>query len=131
MKSFLPIVFLLCSFLTVAQIPITGVITDVANGDPLIGATVSLKGGGRGAIADFDGNFRLEVPGEDAVLVFSYTGYLPQEIVVGAQRSIKIALSENNSVLDEIVVMGYGTQKRSNISGAVSSIKADEISCGK
>ncbi len=127
MKSFLPIFFLLFAFITVAQIPITGSITDASNGDAIIGATVSVKGMARGAISDIDGNFRLEVPSEDAVLVFSYTGYSSQEIAVGQQREIKIALRESASVLDEVVVVGYGSQKRSSISGAVSSINSSEI----
>ncbi|MDO8365761.1 MAG: TonB-dependent receptor [Saprospiraceae bacterium] len=128
MKSFLPILFLLFAFVAAAQIPISGLITDAANGDPIIGATVSLKGASRGTISDIEGRFRLDVPDEDALLVISYTGYLPQEVTVGKQREVRISLQENSAVLDEIVVVGYGSQKRSSISGAVSSITADEIS---
>ncbi len=128
MKSFLPILFLLFAFVTTAQIPISGVIKDAVNGDPIIGATLSLKGASTGAISDIEGRFRLDVPSEDAVLVISYTGYLPQEISVGKQRDFSVSLQENSAVLDEIVVIGYGSQKRSNISGAVSSINAEEIS---
>ena len=128
MKSFLPIIFLLFAFISAAQIPITGLITDAANGDPIIGATVAVKGAARGSISDIDGRFRLDVPSEDATLVFSYTGYLSQESLVGKLREFKIGLQENSSVLDEVVVVGYGSQKRSSISGAVSSISAEEIS---
>ncbi|MBC7777809.1 MAG: SusC/RagA family TonB-linked outer membrane protein, partial [Phycisphaerae bacterium] len=127
MKFNLPILFLFFAFISTAQIPITGSITDAANGDPIIGATVLLKGTARGTISDLDGKFRLDVPTEDAVLVFSYTGYLPQEIAVGTQRELIVTLNENSSVLDEVVVVGYGSQKRSSISGAVSSINSSEI----
>lgn len=128
MKSFLPILFLLFAFITAAQIPITGVIADAANGEPLIGATVAVKGAARGATTDIDGRFRLDAPSEDAMLTVSYVGYLSQEIPIGKQREFNITLQENHSALDEVVVMGYGSQKRSSISGAVSSISSDEIS---
>jgi TonB-linked SusC/RagA family outer membrane protein len=128
MKFYLPFLFLLLAQVAGAQIGLTGQITDAASGDPIIGATVSLKGAARGTISDIDGRFRMEVPGEDAVLVFAYTGYLPQEITVGKQLEINVLLQENNSILEEVVVVGYGAQKRSSISGAVSSISAEEIS---
>lgn len=128
MKSILPFLFLLFSFVTTAQIPITGLITDAVTGDPIIGATVAVKGAARGSSSDIEGRFRLDAPSEDAELVFSYTGYLSQELPVGKLREFKIELRENSSVLDEVVVVGYGSQKRSSISGAVSSISAEEIS---
>jgi TonB-linked SusC/RagA family outer membrane protein len=128
MKSFLPFLFLLCTVAAVAQIPISGQITGASDGEPLIGATVAIKGAARGGTTDIDGRFRLDAPGEDALLLVSYVGYLSQEIPIGKQREFNIALQENRSVLDEVVVVGYGSQKRSNISGAVSSITAGEIS---
>jgi TonB-linked SusC/RagA family outer membrane protein len=127
MKFFLSIILLLIVFSMAAQIPLKGLITDAANGEPLIGATVALKGASLGTITDFNGSFQLEAPGEDAILVVSYTGYLPMEILVGKQRAFNVTLQENASVLDEVVVVGYGSQKRSSISGAVSSINSSEI----
>lgn len=127
MKSFLPFFFLLCAVAAVAQIPISGQITGASDGEPLIGATVAIKGASRGGTTDVDGRFRLDAPNEEALLLVSYVGYLSQEIPIGKQREFNIALQENRSVLDEVVVVGYGSQKRSNISGAVSSITAGEI----
>lgn len=127
MKSFLSLFFLLLCLNSFAQIPLTGRILDAADGEPLIGATVALKGVARGTTTDIDGRFRLEAPSEDALLIISYVGYLTQEIPVGKQRDFNLALEENRSVLDEVVVVGYGAQKRSSISGAVSSITAEEI----
>ena len=122
MKSYLPILFQLFAYVAAAQIPISGLITDAVNGDPIIGATISIKEASRGAISDIEGRFRIDAPSEDAVLLVSYTGYLPQEVTVGKQREFKITLEEKNAVLDEVVVVGYGSPKRSSISGAVSSI---------
>ncbi len=127
MKFTLSIFLLLLALQVSAQIPVTGQVTDVANGEPLVGATVALKGTTRGTTSDVDGRFRFEVPSEAAILVISYAGYATKEFPVGTQRNIIALLPESNSVLDEVVVVGYGAQKRSSISGAVSSITADEI----
>jgi len=127
MKSFLSLFFLLLCLNSFAQIPLTGRILDATDGEPLIGATVALKGVARGTTTDIEGRFRLEAPSEDALLIISYVGYLSQEIPVGKQRDFNLSLEENRSVLDEVVVVGYGAQKRSSISGAVSSITAEEI----
>lgn len=128
MKFFLPTFLLLFTLKTVAQIPLSGRVTDAANGEPLIGATVAIKGTTIGASTDIDGRFRLNAPNEEAVLGIAYSGYVSQEITIGQQRDLNIALSEDNSVLNEVVVVGYGSQKRSSISGAVSSITSEEIS---
>lgn len=128
MKFFLPIFIFLFTLKTAAQIPLTGRVTDAANGEPLIGATVAVKGTTLGASTDLDGRFRLNVPSENAVLGISYSGYVSQEITVGQQRDLNVLLEEDNSVLGEVVVVGYGSQKRSSISGAVSSITSEEIS---
>lgn len=127
MKRSLSFLFLLFAYQAFAQIPISGVITDAATGEALIGATVALKGESGGATTDIDGRFRLEAGSERSILFIAYVGYVTQEIPVGAQRDFKITLLENSSVLDEIVVVGYGSQKRSNISGAVSTIHTEEI----
>lgn len=89
---------------------ITGVIKD-QNGEPVIGANVSVKGTAIGTITDLDGNFMLEVP-EDAIISVSYIGYVSQEVKVGNKTLLNISLKEDLQTLDEIVVVGYGTQKR-------------------
>lgn len=126
MKALHLFILLLFSLKTAAQIPISGQITGA--GEPLIGASVAVKNTTRGTTTDFDGRFRLEVSGPNDVLLISYTGFSPQEITIGAQREFSIALSENASLINEVVVVGYGSQKRSNISGSVATITSDEIS---
>lgn len=103
---------------------IKGVVKD-ATGEPIIGANVLVKGSTIGVITDLDGNFTLEVPA-DAVLQISYIGYLPQEIKVANQTSFNIELKEDSKTLDEVVVVGYGTQKKANLTGAVSSVNFEE-----
>ncbi|MDR2118866.1 MAG: TonB-dependent receptor [Tannerellaceae bacterium] len=104
---------------------ITGVIVD-EKGEPVIGANVLLKGAGTGSISDIDGRFTLEAP-LDAVLQITYIGYIPQEINTGNRSTVHITLIEENRNLDEIVVIGYGTMKKSDLTGAVSSVKGDKI----
>ena len=126
-KIFLGMILAWMAGTLVAQITVTGQITNATDGQPLIGATVGVQGMARGAVADIEGRYKVEVPGPGAVLVFSYTGMVNKTETVGARRVIDVALSENISLIDEVVVVGYGTQKRSNISGAVSTITSDEI----
>lgn len=108
-----------------AQQVITGTVSDER--EPLIGATVQVKGTGRGVATDFDGMYSIQVPNGETVLIFSYIGLESQEILVGDQTSINVILKENASVLDEVVVVGYGTQKRSKIGGSVGVVTAQEI----
>ncbi len=110
-----------------AQIQVSGRITQQADNAPAIGVTVMVQGTTTGTVTDFDGQYSITVPDRNAVLVFSYTGFASQEIVVGDRNSIDVALDESVSQLDEIVVTGYGVQVRSNISGSVSSIDAEDI----
>lgn len=99
---------------------ISGVVTDADTSQPLPGATVYEEGTTNGTTTDFDGNYTIDV-GEDSVLVFTYVGYQAQNITVGQNSSINIELATENE-LDEIVVIGYGTQKRSNVVGSVASV---------
>lgn len=94
---------------------------------PLFGASVSVKGTGRGEVTDAEGNFSLTVSGPDAVLVFSYIGYKRQEIVVGNQTVINVTLTPSVEDLSEVVVIGYGQIEKSDITGSISSIKSEEI----
>ncbi|MEC3905811.1 TonB-dependent receptor [Tamlana sp. 2201CG12-4] len=107
------------------QNTITGVVLD-ETGVPLPGANIIEKGTTNGAQTDFDGNFSLDLLSADATLVVSYVGYKATEVVVGNQTTLRIAL-ELDSTLDEIVVVGYGRQRKSDLTGAVSSIKSEEI----
>lgn len=104
---------------------ITGSVVDVA-GNPVIGANVLEVGTTNGAITDLDGRFSLNVaPG--AELKISYIGFDDQIVTVGTQRDIQIKLKENSEALDEVVVVGYGTQKKVNLTGSVATIKSDKL----
>lgn len=107
------------------DVKITGIVTD-NDGLPLPGASVLVKGTKKGTSTDFDGKYEITVP-EGAVLVFSFIGYESKEIVVRAQTKINVVLNSSNQALNEVVVVGYGTQKKSDITGAVSSVSKDRI----
>ncbi len=103
---------------------VSGTVNDAMG--PVIGATIMEKGTGNGTVTDFDGNFSLDVqPG--ATLVISYIGYTTQEIPVGSQSVFSIMLSEDSDVLEEVVVVGYGVQKKKLVTGATVQVKGDDI----
>ena len=104
---------------------VTGVVVDAA-GVPVIGANVIVKGTTVGTITDFDGNYSLEVP-ENAVLQISYIGYLTEEVTVGDKSSINVTLKEDSQALDELVVVGYGTMRKSDVTGSIATAKGDEL----
>lgn len=104
---------------------VTGTIVD-PSGMPVIGANVMVKGTTNGTITDMDGKFSLEV-GKDAILVVSYVGYANQEISIGNQKTLSITLKEDSEALDELVVVGYGTQKKVNLTGALTTIGTDDL----
>lgn len=104
---------------------ITGTITDEA-GEPIIGATIILKGTTVGTSTNLDGNFSMEV-GNNDILKVSYIGYVSREIKIGAQNLFNIKLKEDSRMLEDVVVVGYGTQKKANLTGAVGSISSDEL----
>ena len=105
-------------------IQISGTIVD-SSGFPLPGANILEKGTTNGAQSDFDGNYSLKVTDENSILVVSYIGYTTREIVLKGETTINITLRENASALDEVVVVGYGTQKKSDLTGAVSVVDTD------
>ncbi len=129
-KAFL---LMLCLFFvsinTYAQsgVTVNGKVTDV-NGMPLPGANVVEKGNSNGASTDFDGKFSIRLQTDNSVLLFSYIGYLSREIVVGDQTNIVVTLGEDAAKLDEVVVIGYGSVKKKDLLGAVSTIKEDALS---
>jgi TonB-linked SusC/RagA family outer membrane protein len=105
---------------------VAGVVKD-RSGEPLVGVNVFIKGTSTGVVSDPDGRYRITVPDETAVLVFSYVGFASQEVTVGSRRTIDIVLSESVDELEEVVVVGYGVQKKVNLSGAVQSVAGKEI----
>jgi len=107
------------------EITVSGTVTDDL-GDALIGVNITVKGQSRGTITDIDGNFSIDVE-EGDVLVFSYVGYVEQEVVVGAQTTIDIVLITDAQTLDEVVVIGYGTQKKSHLTGSISKVENKKL----
>lgn len=118
--------FLFSSACLYAQLKVTGTVTDIKN-SPLEGASVLIKGTSNGTVTDKEGHFSISVPGRGNVLVFSSSGFSPKEVIVGTQTSIKITLIENNNNLDEVVVIGYGTQKKRDVTGAITSVSSKQI----
>jgi len=113
----------------VQQRNITGLIKD-SNGQPLPGVNVLEKGTINGAISDVDGKFSINVASGNSVLVFSFVGYTSQEITVGSQTTVNVALAESAVGLDEIVVVGYGTQLKRSISGSVTNVTEKSFNTG-
>ncbi|MFO7370057.1 MAG: TonB-dependent receptor [Bacteroidales bacterium] len=112
---------------SIQQQQISGVVIDEF-GNPLIGATIRVSGTNTGTVTDAEGKFSLSVPGPDAVLIVTFIGYLEQAIPVAGQTKISVTMVPDIESLQEIVVVGYGTQKRTTVTGAVSVIKGDDIS---
>lgn len=108
------------------QFQVSGTVVD-GQGGPLPGASIVEKGTTNGTQTDFDGNFSLAVANESAVLVVSYIGFGTKEISVNGQTDISISLAEDAAGLDEVVVVGYGTQRKGNLTGAIASIKSDKM----
>ncbi len=108
------------------QRTVSGIVTDT-NNDPLIGVSVMVKGTTNGGMTDLDGAYSLKGVGDNATLVFSYIGHVTQEIKLGDRTKLDIVLKEDSRTLDEVVVVGYGTQKKVNLSGSVDAIKMDEL----
>ena len=106
--------------------PITGTVTSAADGLPLIGVTVAVEGTSTGTITDVDGNFSIDVE-EGAVLIFSYTGFVPQQVIVGSESIYNIALKVDVAILDEVVVVGYGTRKKSHNTGAIAKVGGTDV----
>ena len=130
-SSFIPavkvcITLLSFSLTALAQQKVTGKVKD-SSGEPVIGASVVVKGNNTmGTITDFDGNFMLDVPAK-SVLVISYIGYVTQEVPTAGKNSLEIVLKEDTKTLDEVVVIGYGTQRKGDVTSSVASVKADNF----
>lgn len=123
---FLLLTLLSFSLTALAQQKVTGKVKD-SSGEPVIGASVIVKGNNTmGTITDFDGNFMLDVPAK-SVLVISYIGYVTQEVPTAGKNSLEIVLKEDTKTLDEVVVIGYGTQRKGDVTSSVASVKADNF----
>lgn len=123
---FLLLTLLSFSLIVLAQQKVTGKVKD-SSGEPVIGASVVVKGNNTmGTITDFDGNFMLDVPTK-SVLVISYIGYVTQEVPTAGKKSLEIILKEDTKTLDEVVVIGYGTQRKGDVTSSVASVKADNF----
>lgn len=125
------IVWLLSMIITAATVSaqqtylLKGVVQD-ESGELLIGATFMVKGTTSGGSTDIEGNFAINVKKGD-VLAFSYVGYLPQEIQVTGQNNLTVVLKENSAVLEDVVVVGYGTMKKKDLTGAVTQINPEKL----
>lgn len=118
--------FLLCSTVMLAQNKVSGTVLD-ATGEPLIGVSVLEAGTSNGVVTDFDGNFTLTVK-QGAQLAFSYVGYTSQTLA--ARNGMKVTLQEDNTVLNEVVVVGYGTMRRKDVTSSITTVKAEDLNRG-
>ena len=120
---------LMLAFLTIGQIlfaqtkKVTGVVKD-ATGETVIGASVIEKGTSNGTITDADGNFSLTVSSNATTLQISYVGYQTQDVSISGKTSIAVILKEDSELLEEVVVVGYGAQKKESVVGAISQVSA-------
>ena len=123
-------IFLFIGFIAVLNVSaqknvVTGTVVDAKN-EPLIGVSVKIKGTTNGTMTNFDGKFSIDASATD-VLVISYVGTTTQEILVGSSKNINVTLQDDSKVLDEVVVVGYGTVKRKDVTTAVSSVSAKDF----
>lgn len=125
-KALITLLFLVATITLSAQITIKGTVLDT-DGLSLIGATVLVKGTSSGTITEIDGTYELNVPDQNAVLVFSYTGYASTEITVNSQTVIDVTMEADVAKLDEVIVVGYGTQKKKVVTAAISKVSADDL----
>lgn len=128
-KLKLAAVFLLLAIAQVSAadpITIRGTVTD-QSGQGIPGVTIKIKGTTQGVVGDGDGKYSITVPNEQAVLIFSYINYTTKEVVVGKQTTINVSLTESTEALNEVVVVGYGTQKKVNLSGALNTVSTKTL----
>lgn len=109
------------------SVVVTGTITSSQDAEKLIGATIHEKGKTNGAVADVNGNYKIRVSGSSSTLVVSYIGYKTTEVMINGRSKVDIALDANASAMQEVVVIGYGTQNRKDVTGSISSISARQL----
>lgn len=108
------------------EITVTGTVAE-SSGSSLPGVNIVIKGTSTGTITNVDGNYSITVPDENSILMFSFVGYLSQEVTVGNQTTIDVTLEAEVHGLDEIVVIGYGTQRKINVTGSVATVQSEEL----
>ena len=113
-------------FMAYAQKTVTGTVKD-ATGEPMIGVSVVVDGTTNGAMTDLDGHFTIQKVPNNGVLKFSYVGYKEQKLPVAGKNTLTVVLQEDAMGLDEVVVVGYGTMKKKDLTGAVASVKPADI----
>ncbi|MBR3727287.1 MAG: SusC/RagA family TonB-linked outer membrane protein, partial [Prevotella sp.] len=125
-RAFVALLLLIVGFAAYAQQTVKGTVKD-SNGEPMIGVTVVANGTTNGAVTDIDGTFTLTNVSSSDVLNVSYVGYKTQNLKVGSKSSFNIVLEEDNTTLDDVVVIGYGTMRRRDLTGAVASVSGDKL----
>ena len=127
-KRFIAFVVLIATFQVVtAQISVTGKVIDQSSGTPIPNVSITVKGSNRGTNSDASGAYKLSLQTGDAILLFSSTGYAQSEVVINKRSKVDVSLAATSTNLSEVVVVGYGSQSKKDVTGAVSSIKGDQI----
>ena len=124
------LLLLVASFSAIAQERVvSGKVTSSDDGSGIPGANILIKGTSNGTVTDTDGNFRINA-GNNATLVFSFVGYVSQEVVIGAQSTVDIVLQSDVTSLSEVVVTGYGTQEKKELTSSITSVKSEDFNRG-
>ncbi|WP_298314000.1 TonB-dependent receptor [uncultured Aquimarina sp.] len=126
LRKCIPILLIMMGSGLSAQIDVSGIVTS-DNGVPIPGANVKIKNTTNGTTTDFDGLYTISVPDENSILVFSYVGFTDQEIKVGSNKNINVTLTTSVESLEQIVVVGYGSRRKSDVTGSVSSVNSEEL----
>ncbi len=127
MRAMLLTIFMMLSASVFAQVTVTGVVTETS-GEPVIGATIREKGNQtNGTTTDIDGNYSIKVANANATLIFSYVGMETQEVKLNGRKKVNVTLNSDDEILEEVVVVGYGTQKKVTMTGAVANVGSREL----
>ncbi len=118
--------FILSTLITYAQVNVRGKVVD-ATGETLIGVNVVLKNTRQGTVTDIDGEFNLSVPSTSSTLLFSYVGFKELEVPLNGRNFVNVTMQADTELLDEVIVVGYGTQRRTSVTGAVSTLSDTEL----
>ncbi|UCH15394.1 MAG: SusC/RagA family TonB-linked outer membrane protein, partial [Bacteroidales bacterium] len=122
------LIFILCNFALMSQeITVTGTVISALEEQPLAGVNIVVKGTLTGTVTDVSGNYEITAPSGDAILIFSYMGYLTEEVDIADRTQIDLSMIEHLEALDEIVVIGYGVQRKSDLTGSVASVSTEEL----
>ncbi len=127
LKTSMLLILLLLGLQGFGQITVRGTVTGANSGETLIGANIQVKNTTSGTVTDIDGTYEIQVPDANAILVFSYIGYQTREVAVNGRTTVDVALETDAGLLEEIVVIGYGAQRKGDLTGAVSTVKGDDI----